>query len=51
MGGSISVDSKAGEGTTFRFSILADYEKGDTQPTFTPGLSPLPLAPPAIRPA
>jgi PAS domain S-box-containing protein len=30
MGGSISVDSKPGEGTTFRFSILADYEKGDT---------------------
>ena len=32
MGGSISVDSKPGEGTTFRFSILTDYEKGDTQP-------------------
>ena len=32
MGGSISVDSKPGEGTTFRFSILADYEKGDTHP-------------------
>lgn len=30
MGGSISVDSKPGEGTTFRFSLLADYEKGDT---------------------
>jgi signal transduction histidine kinase len=36
MGGSISVDSKPGEGTTFRFSILADYEKGDTQPPFAP---------------
>jgi signal transduction histidine kinase len=34
MGGSISVDSKAGEGTTFRFSILTDYEKGDTQAPF-----------------
>ena len=30
MGGSISVESKPGEGTTFRFSILTDYEKGDT---------------------
>ena len=34
MGGSISVDSKAGEGTTFRFSLLADYEKGDTNVPF-----------------
>ena len=34
MGGSISVDSRPGEGSTFRFSILADYEKGDTLPPF-----------------
>jgi PAS domain S-box-containing protein len=34
MGGSISVDSKPGEGTTFRFSLLTDYEKGDTMIPF-----------------
>lgn len=34
MGGSISVESKIGEGTTFRFSILSDFEKGDTLPPF-----------------
>lgn len=34
MGGSISVDSKPGEGTTFRFSLLTDFEKGDTIPPF-----------------
>jgi PAS domain S-box-containing protein len=34
MGGSISVDSKPGEGTTFRFSLLADYERGDTHAPF-----------------
>ena len=34
MGGSISVDSRPGEGTTFRFSIVADYEKGDTTAPF-----------------
>ena len=37
MGGSISVESQPGQGTTFHFSILADYQKGDTAPPFGPG--------------
>ena len=34
MGGSISVDSKPGVGATFRFSIVADFERGDTPVPF-----------------
>jgi len=44
MGGSISVESKPGEGTTFRFSLLTDYEKGDTT-------IPFPIRQPQIQPA
>ncbi|MBC7369913.1 MAG: PAS domain S-box protein [Undibacterium sp.] len=36
MGGTISVESRLGEGTTFRFSVLVDYEKGDTDQPFAP---------------
>lgn len=40
MSGAISVDSRPGEGSTFRFSIVADYEKADaTAPAAQPSSS------------
>lgn len=49
MGGTISVHSKPGEGTTFRFSLLTDYEVGDTTLPF-PGRA-LPGAVPQASPS
>ena len=37
MNGSISVESRVGEGSVFYFSILADYEIGHSQPPFAMG--------------
>lgn len=45
MGGAISVDSTPGVGSTFRFSLALNYQKGDSQPPIehpktNPGLPP-----------
>lgn len=44
MGGTISVESKLGEGSTFRFTLQMEYEEGDTNP---PIAAPTPVEAPA----
>jgi PAS domain S-box-containing protein len=40
MGGTVSVDSRPGEGSTFRFSIVADYDKRDVEVPAKPDIAP-----------
>jgi signal transduction histidine kinase len=49
MGGSISVDSTPGQGSTFRFSIVADYDKRDVEaPATQQSTSPIPVFRPGL---
>jgi hypothetical protein len=44
MGGTVWVESRVGAGSTFRFSILADYDKRDVEvPATADSASPLPI--------
>jgi len=47
MGGAISVDSAPGQGSTFRFSVALNYQKGDSQPPLAHSSAPHPAPTPA----
>lgn len=49
MGGAISVESREGEGSTFRFSLALDYQKGDSQPPMPIPTAPSPSVPTASK--